>query len=902
MPAKDFRASRLMSFEGLSTITDRGQRMFRNQELSKRVLVVLVAGWILSGGGLAAQTPAKESVQQGPLAGLPLDEALRALQDGGLKLFFTSNVVTPGMRVEAEPTAGDPRGRLDQLLAPHGLTSKVGPGDRLVVVAARPAVSSIHGNVRERLSETPLPGVRLVVVPSGAPRGDLETGQETISGAGGSFLLDELAAGSYTLEAHLPGFVVERFEQIRLAPGEVVEVRIRLQPAPMALDEIVVTPSFISLMQEEPVTGLTLDREDIFALPHLGNDIYRAFTLLPGVSGEEVSAKFNVRGGRTDEVLMLLDRVELYEPFHLKDYGSALSIVTPQALREVNLMTGGFPAEYGDRMSGVLDMTTVEVDRRHTLLGLSLLSAELGSTGTYDHQRGQWFASIRRGQLDLALQFLGQKQKPKYWDAFAKTEYQFRPEHRLGVHLLVSEDGLDFFNVDLGQDIEDYLTSYGNAYAWITHQGIIGSRLFADTTASLGRVDRDRNSQETDLEEDFEGNGFTLIDKRVLEAVGIKQDWNFQASDRHYLKWGFDVRRLSTDYDYFNERNLDDPLEEIRFEPRTGTTSYLAHLRSKQYSLYLSDRYRPACCGPIDALTLELGLRHDEHTLTGDANTSPRFNLVYAPGPASALRLSWGYFYQTQRPYELQVEDGIRSLASAERTEQRVIGFERTFKERSLLLRLEAYQRRITDPRPRYENVYQPVEIFPEIEPDRVSFAPESSESSGVEVFLRGTAGPRVDWWASYAYSRVEDSIDGASVPRRIDQPHAISFDVNTRAGKHWNVNLAWQYHTGWPITPLSAELEEDDELEPVAVLGPFNSERLPDYHRLDLRASREWQTRRGMLKFFIEIQNVYNRKNVAGFDPDFEFEEGADGEIDITIHREIWGEILPSFGITWQF
>ncbi len=869
----------------------------RGSRLSKRAAVtsitLLIAGWLLGvATTAAAQAPETAGTVQPSFAGRPLDEALRALQAEGLKIFFTSNVVRPGMTVAAEPTAGDPRGRLDQLLAPHGLTSKVGPGDRLVVVVAKPSVSSIHGTVRERAAGTPLPGVRVLIA---------GTDTETMSGNDGGFLLDQLAAGSYALEAHLPGFVVEHFERITVAPGEVVELGITLQAAPMALDEIVVTPSFISLLREEPVTGLTLDRDDIFALPHLGDDIYRAFTLLPGVSGEETSARFNVRGGRADEVLMLLDRVELYEPFHLKDYGSALSIITPQALSEVNLMTGGFPAEYGDRMSGVLDMTTVEADRRQFLLGLSLLSAEVGSTGTYADKRGHWLASVRRGQLDLALQFLGQKQQPKYWDAFAKTEVQFQPEHRLGLHALTSDDSLDFFNID-PDAVEEYLTSYGNSYVWITHQGILGSRLFADTTASVGRVDRDRRANEIELELDLDdpNAGFNLIDRRRLEAVGIKQDWNFNAGDRHYLKWGFDVRRLTTEYDYFNRRNLDDPLAEIRFEPRTGTTSFVRDLRSHQYSGYLSERFRP-----IESLTAELGLRYDHHTLTADAELSPRFNLVYAPWKKSALRLAWGYFYQTQRPYELQVEDGVNTLASAERTEQRVIGFEHRFDNASgLLLRAEAYQRRIKRPRPRYENIFQPVEIFPEIEPDRVLFAPESSESYGFEVFVRGRAGERVEWWASYGYARVLDRIDGAQVPRRIDQPHAISFDVNYKAGEHWNLNLAWQYHTGWPTTPVSAVFEEDDEgeLEGVPVFGPLNSARLPDYHRLDLRASREWQTRRGSLGFFVEIQNVYDRENVAGFDPDFEIVEGDDGEPKVELEREIWGNFLPSFGITWQF
>ena len=695
--------------------------------------------------------------------------------------------------------------------------------------------------------------------------------------------------------------MVERFE-VSLEPGRVTDVLVELEPAQLALDEIVVTPSFITLLREEPVTGLHLDREDIFALPHLGDDIFRAMTLLPGVSGEEVSAQFHVRGGRTDEVLMLLDRVELYEPFHLKDFGSMLSIITPRALSEVNLITGGFPAEYGDRMSGVLEMTTVQADRLETRLELGLLTAEVGNAGTFDEGRGDWFTSLRRGQADLALEFLGQQLKPRYWDAFAKASYQVRARHRLGLNALYSDDRLDTFHLDVGDTEEDYDTSYGNSYLWLTHQAIAGERLFVDTVASFGRVGRDRQAIEKDLELDFEGAGFTLVDKRRLYATGLKQDWNWQASDRHYVKWGFDARRLTSDYDYFNLRALDDPLADVRFEPRTGTTDFRRRLEGEQYSAYLSDRLRPT-----DDLTVELGLRYDEHTITRDANVSPRLNLVWATGPRSTLRLAWGYFYQSQRPYELQVEDGVTELTSAERTEQRVAGFERTFttpRGSDLLLRIEGYHRRVTNPRSRYENLYQPAEIFPEIEPDRVLFAPSEAEAYGLEVFVRGTAGPRVEWWGSYTWSRTEDLIDGRWVPRRIDQPHAVSFDVNFRAGKHWNVNLAWRYHTGWPTTALGGVTQEDDEgeLEVVPVIGPLHGERLPPYHRLDLRASREWRTHRGVLGFFVEVQNLYDRRNVAGFDPDFDFDEGPDGQPVISFAPEIWGHFLPSFGITWKF
>ena len=83
---------------------------------------------------------------------------------------------------------------------------------------------------------------------------------------------------------------------------------------------------------------------------------------------------------------------------------------------------------------------------------------------------------------------------------------------------------------------------------------------------------------------------------------------------------------------------------------------------------------------------------------------------------------------------------------------------------------------------------------------------------------------------------------------------------------------------------------------------GPINGERLPDYHRLDLRASRNWQLRKSELVFFIDVQNVYDRGNVAGFDVDFDFLVQPDGTVNVIPVEEIWGGILPSFGITWEF
>ena len=273
------------------------------------------------------------------------------------------------------------------------------------------------------------------------------------------------------------------------------------------------------------------------------------------------------------------------------------------------------------------------------------------------------------------------------------------------------------------------------------------------------------------------------------------------------------------------------------------------------------------------------------------------------------MRASWGRFTQSQRPYELQVEDGETTFDPVERSEQRVLGVERLFGEggrRTTTLRIEAYRRDIENPLQRYENLYEPINTFPEVEPDRVLIRPSSSRARGLELFVR-SRGERFTWWANYAWSNIEDVMNGRRVPRRFDQPHALNLDLDIVLGVRWTLNLAWRHHTGWPTTPLSLQevvvLRPDDtgELEEetlfLPVLGPPFSDRLPDYHRLDLRASRRWTRGPVEFTFFVDVQNAYDRRNVSGFDFEIDEDEGL-----LIPNQETWAQVLPSIGIRLDF
>lgn len=719
-------------------------------------------------------------------------------------------------------------------------------------------------------------GLRIVFT-SQLVKPEMKVETEPVSGDPRRILDEVLAPHGLKAEERVGGtlVVVRAPEQPSLSTEE---------PEPLTMpyihDEIVVRSSELSLLDEEPVAPLSLSRGDIENLPHLAGDLFRALSLLPGSAANDITAQFHIHGGRRDEVLILLDGQELYEAYHLQEFDRAVSVVEAGSLSGASLSTGAFPAVHGDRMSGVLDMTTaVPSGPLKTRLSLSLITALAASGGSFHDDRGSWLASARRGSIDLASRFLGHED-PAFWDLFGKVAYRFDERNILRAHLLHAGDAMDFEENDGGEQ-KRFNTDYDTSYLWLTHQAALSDRLLVETTASATELSRDRLGAEDEEEQSFD-----IVDRRDMDVLSLGQSWTFQAE--HTLKGGFEARRYEATYDYSSRLEPDFVLVSDLAEPRPGLTRFTDRFSGDHLGAYVTDRFSPR-----EPLTVELGLRYDRHTLTGDTLASPRVSLAWRLGETGVVRASWGHFHQSQRPYELQVEDGETRFSPAERSEHRVLGYERILGQGFLrALRIEAYQREIRDPRPRYENIFEPVNAFPESEADRFRISPESSRAEGIEVMLRGAAGPRTNWWVNYALASTEDQIRGAEVRRQTDQPHTFNLYADTLLGKNWSLSVAWRYHSGWPTTRVFAETNEDGELVPV--LGKLNAERLPSYHRMDLRASRDWQLRSSRLTFFVDLQNVYNRKNIGGFDLEVDEES-------IVPEPETWPGFFPSIGISWE-
>ena len=747
----------------------------------------------------------------------------------------------------------------------------------------------VAGSVENEAGQ-PLADVEIIVGPGAVAR--------AVSGTEGTFEI-RLSPGEYQITASLAGYrPVSRSLTVR--PGGETRVALTLPALGEVLAEIDVTASY-AIDRREPVPTAALSGEEILDLPNFGNDLLRAVAAIPGVTANEASAQFNVRGGLVRDASIRLDGLEIFEPYHLKDFqGGIFSIVDPDVIGSLDLIPGGFPAEYGDKMAGVLNMTMAEPGvgfEGH--LGASISSvwaAASGSFGAEDDRRYRF--SLRRGFLDLLPTTADEEGEsaagsgPQYWDVIGRVDLPLSPSNSLSLNVLTSDDSFDASETefdDLGFLESDSVDSgYGNSYLWLTHQALLDRRMFVDTVLSAGRVDRDRGA----TEESF-GLSAVLRDLRTMDVFGLRQDWNAEFSGRHYLKWGVEARTFDVDYDYTNELVIDGVFG------GQGLTRFVDSVSSENYAAYIADRFRLG-----RSLVAEVGVRYDRQTLLDDDQISPRLNLVYDLGAGGTLRAAWGQYYQSQRPNELQVEDGETEFLAVERADTFLVGWERNFG--GVNLRLDAYLREVTDPRPYYINLFEATNPNPELTRDRFLVTPESSTAQGVELFLSRRGGARFNWWASYTWSEVTDLLDGRDVPRSNDQTHAVSLSGTYRFGPKWSLHALFNYHTGWPTTAVSGRTVTDPDggirIEPV--LGPLHGERLDDYHRLDVRLSRFVRFGHGKsLEIFLDLQNLYSRRNIAGFIvDDRSFTLLPSGEVVYAPVVEEWLGLLPSFGIGFRF
>ena len=642
---------------------------------------------------------------------------------------------------------------------------------------------------------------------------------------------------------------------------------------PVELDEIVVTPGRFTIDDETP-SKLSLSKQRIERFPLIGNDAMRAAHIFPGIVASDYSARFSVRGGEKDDILVRLDGMELFNPYHLQDFGGAVSLVGLDLIQRVELLMGGFPAEYGDKMSGVFDITTKEgdIEKVSANFGLDLINTTAMVEGPLS-EKGSWRLSARRGYVDLILAMIDfdEDYKPQYADLYGKLTYAPTQKDTLTLNGLY---GWDKNRIRQGDPDNNLDSRYDNLTVWTRWRHHFGTANWSDVFVFGGTAAHDRQT------------GVANSDLRSFRFFGTKTEVTAGFLDKHLFRSGIEWRLTTAQYDY-----------DVR-ERQPGIDQYTPILADfedsgSEIKAFLQDEWQLH-----PKLALNVGGRYgfQDYRAAGIQRyeIGPRVALAVRPTEKLVLRGAWGIYHQPIPMMNIPVEDNVQTVGRAEQAIHYILGGE-YHPNANFLLRLEAYYKTLDNLSGRLREFGRQTQIF---------VPPESGNAKGVDVFVTHTVSNRLTWGFGYAYADAKESAGGETFFRQSDRRHSIALNSSHQLSRGWHLYLTWRFHTGEPRTPLTHVLVSQPGGSSACdrQFGETHSERLPPYHSLDFRFTKRNPYSRWELTWYFQILNLYNRSNVD----QYAFSERRDEETGALLGCEIDEEpmlpILPTLGISVTF
>lgn len=796
----------------------------------------------------------------------------------GYGFAYSTSLVSDSLLVTVEPTSTDKLQIVKQILEPHDLTIRSEEGLWLIVGGDQGTQEKgqVLLMVRDKRNHELLEQPTVNAIPALLPASILAPGIQQYS---------DLEPGAYRIEVAASGFD-PAVRRVYVESAKTTPVTILLEPSRPEIESITVSASRYEISRDVVTSSFFLDQRTIQNMPDIGEDPVRVVQRLPGTAAGGVSVRAHFRGGEEAETGIILNGQRLFDPFHVRDYNNIFSAIDARAIDGVEVYTGGFPARYGDRLSGFVLMDSVDsMQPRHTELGISVFNTSILSSGTFSG--GDWLVSARRSNLDIVLDpKLGE---PTYYDVFSHVAFDLTPAARLSLNGLYADDGLIVVLESDPSEIEQASSETQNAQFWMTLENQWSPVLRSISVISISSFSNDRIGETNDAEKIVS----TVNDRRRVDQYGFQQDWFWNQSDIHLVQWGFRGEHSEARYDYMSQaqffglaalyENIDDTISRDLSVAPIGNN----------FAVYISDRWRIA-----RNTIVELGLRWDDQTHSGlvsDSQFSPRLSVLHALSPATELRFSWGRYHQSQGIHELQIEDGVTDFFPAQRADHIIAGIRHNFTNRSSV-RLELFQKEMSRLRPRFENLFDPLALVPELQPDRVRIAPSEARARGLELSVDQRSGS-LAWWASYTLSEVNDTVNGIEEARSWDQRHALTAGL-TWNNDAWDFSLAANVHSSWPITDIMLVDPIDPADDPIAVPSPRNVARLGTYASVDARISRRFKVGKGTITAFFEVANIFNRRNLCC--RDYDLVDDTDDVLELS--DDYWLPRLPAIGILWEF
>lgn len=834
--------------------------------------MVIVAG-LLAASGEAGQQAGSTS-----WTALRLDQALSELQRRGLRVIFSSEVVRPEMRVRTEPVPGSARRMLDDLLAPHGLIAREGPGGTVLIVK----------NPRARVSRPPPATSRPA---SSSP----VTGGSHTDDAAPRFqqTVDVFDAGSSAVTSG-PPFTAASPEELRAFAGGFENV--------------------FRLLQSRPSVA----------------------------SPEELGSRLVVRGGSPEQNLTVMDGVHIHNPFRLNVPSEELSLAgvastfNADVVESVEFFPGAFDVRHGDRLSSLLVVKNRDGTEDEQVRGTafaSLADSSVVVEGKLPRvSGGSWLVSARRSHLDLIAERVLNTPLPAFHDAHARFAWRLTPRQRVSLVATAGRERTSFADraaVDAGQ-----ATRARNALVAVTFETSTAARWFSRTIASGSGLRDTLNAYERSFDNSRGANNtisvatggllsFQLARHIAVRDVALRQEWVFAPSVRHVLEFGAEMHGLDTrwTWDIAGDRSQN---QANGSSIRLGT-SLPAALDSSRDAVrvggWVQDKWTAG-----EALTLQPGVRLDRSTMTGRTTISPRVSATVAL--PHAVRLDAAVALHTQTPgyekllqadYFVDLSPQSAPRLEAERALHAVVGARRAFGP--MVVRVDAYAKRFSDlivgqietddERLARVATYDVPLALRDAVATRAQITTRpvnaaSGQAHGVEVELSHagrSASSAFTGGVSYSYGRASRSAYGHTFPFDYDRRHAVTVAGTLKMGSRVDLAINARLGTGLPRTPVKGvrlALEEDaadadgdgvrDERIPqrdalgdpvfqpdLGDVTQINSARLPHFARVDARLTFRptWSGERWAL--YVDLVNVINSRNAAQVDSAIVFDPSSD-------------------------
>ncbi len=710
----------------------------------------------------------------------------------------------------------------------------------------------------------------------------------TIANVDGYFTLFKVPSDTSILLIHYTGYKTKQFF---LSPKIVSsDILIELIPENNLLDEVVITANSEELMKVyQEVSVVSISPKQIKTLPGVGGqDLFRSFQLLPGVSASnESSSGLYVRGGTPDQNLVLYDGFTVYHVDHLFGMFSAFN---PNAVKDVKLYKGGFESKYGGRLSSVMEVTGKNGNEKNFNMGAGIgflnfdgfTEIPIGEKGTFLFTGRRSFQSFLYDEIfdgfndnepvtEMISQapsgkgggrFLSNNQPSSFfYDLNAKITFKFDKDI-FSLSFYNGQDNLDNSSVTnisrMGMSMnggKTDLTEWGNwgtSLKWSRHWN---KKFYSNSLVSYSKYysyrDMMRNNTVYRDGETIEINR-GIIEDNQLQDFTFKMDNEWKIAQNNQIEFG--VQASYYDIDYLFTQN-DTSIIQDRHDIASLT------------AMYLQDNIRF-----FDKLTFIFGGRVSYYDVTNQIYIEPRVSLNYDLTKEIKFKAAWGQYYQfTKRIIRDDMESGSRDFWTLGNDEDIPIGFSThyivgiSYENRDYLFSAEAYYKDLQG-LSEYSLLYAPTFKQQQIDYDEY-FYEGTGFAKGIEFLAQKKYG-KYNGWISYTLGEVMYNfpIYGTEdFPANHDVTHEFKI-VNMYKWKKWVFSATWIYGTGKPYTAPTGAYDltmADGSVSSFITIGDKNTFRLPNYHRLDIAATMEFKMgEHGIGSLGFSIFNLYNRTN----------------------------------------